>query len=79
MLKEAVVAAVREEVRAALNRTPTPDSVAEDLGFVLGAMPHAEALAFAKVLLRPLADFIDASTPAEEPDNETTGAESTGD
>lgn len=79
MLKSAVIAAVREEVRAALDSTPTPDSVAEDLGYVLGSLPPEEALAFAKVLLRPLADLIDASTPAEEPDNETTGAESTGD
>ena len=79
MLKSAVIAAVREEVRAALNPTPTPDSVADDLGYVLGSLPPGEALALAKVLLKPLADLIDASTPAEEPDNETTGAESTGD
>lgn len=77
MLQAAIVAAVREEVRAALQRTPTPASVAEDLGFVLGTLPPEEALAFALTLVKPLADFIDNSTPAE-PDEDTTGAEGTG-
>lgn len=78
MLREAILDAVREEVRGLLRSTPTPAGVLNDMGFLLGALPPDEAIEFAKVALKPLADFID-SIPAEEPDNETTGAESTGD
>lgn len=77
MLQAAVVAAVREEVHAALHRTPTMESVAEDLGFVLGTLPPEEALAFAATVIKPIADFIENSTPAE-PEDDTTGAEGTG-
>lgn len=79
MLRDAVIAAVREEVRSVLKGIPTPQSVLEDMGFVLGALPPEEALAFAKVALTPLADFIDSTQPAPEPETEPTGAEGTGD
>ncbi len=79
MLKAAILDAVRDEVRSVLRGAPTPQSVLEDLGFLLGSLPAEDALTFSKIAIKPLADFIDANTPAEEPDNETTGAESTGD
>ena len=57
----------REEARAAMREAPTPDSALHDLGFVLGSLSHEEALAFAKIAIKPLADFIDANLPDEEP------------
>lgn len=78
MLKAAVVEVVREEVRAALHGQPTVQSVLEDMGFLIGSLSREDAVTFAKIALRPLADLIDASTPAEEPEPETTGAEGTG-
>lgn len=78
MLKAAILAAVREETRAVLRETPTPQSVLEDMGYLLGSLPPEDALTFAKVALGPLADFIDNATPADEPETETTGAEGTG-
>ena len=72
MLKAAIVEAVREEVRAALHGVPSPASVAEDLGTVLGMLPQEDAVEFAKVLLSKLFDFVDNATP------EPAGAEGTG-
>ena len=78
MLKAEIIEAVREEVRAAFADAPTPAGVFRDMGFLLGALPPEEAREFAIAALRPLADFIDSTTPAEEPESETTGADATG-
>lgn len=78
MLRAAIIEAVREEVRGVIREQPTPESVLRDIGFLLGSLPPEDALTFAKIALRPLADLIDATMPAEEPENETTGAEGTG-
>lgn len=78
MLKDAIVEAVREEVRAALHDVPTVQAVLRDIGFLLGALPAEDARTFAIIAVKPLADFIDATTPAEGPESETTGAEATG-
>lgn len=77
MLKAQIIEAVREEVRAALAE-PTPASVMRDLGYLLGTLAAEDARTFAIIAVKPLADFIDATTPAEEPESETTGAEATG-
>jgi hypothetical protein len=78
VLKAAILDAVREEVRSVLREQPTPQSVLSDMGYLLSKMPPADALTFAKIAYAPLADFIDAATPADEPEPETTGAEGTG-
>lgn len=78
MLKAAIVDAAREEFRAFLTGTPTPETVLRDLGFLMSALPREDALTFAKIALSPLADFIDTNTPAEEPEPDTPGAEGTG-
>lgn len=78
MLKAAIIDAIREEVRGVLTDVPTPSSVFRDMGFLLGALPPEEAREFAIAALRPLADFIDSTTPADEPESETTGADATG-
>lgn len=77
MLKAQIIEAIREEVRAVLT-DPTPASVMRDLGHLLGTLPAEDARTFAIIAVKPLADFIDATTPAEEPESETTGAEATG-
>lgn len=77
MLKAQIIEAIREEVRAFL-ADPTPASVMRDLGYLLGTLPAEDARTFAIVAVKPLADFIDATTPAEEPESDTTGAEATG-
>lgn len=74
MLKSTIESVVREEVRSLLRDIPTPASVAEDLGTVLGALPPEDAVELAKALLTKLWEFIDTHN---EP--ETTGAEGTGD
>ena len=78
MLKAAIIDAVREEVRGVLTDAPTPTSVLRDIGFLLGALPPEDARTFAAIAIKPFADLIDATTPAEEPEFETTGAEGTG-
>ena len=78
MLKAAIIEAVREEVRALLTEQPTPQSVLRDMGFVIGVLPPEDARTFAAIALKPLADLIDATTPAEEPESEMTGADATG-
>lgn len=78
MLKAQIIEAVREEVRAVLTETPTPASVMRDIGYLLGSLPAEDARTFAIIAVRPFADFIDATTPAEVPEYETTGADATG-
>lgn len=78
MLKSQIIEAVREEVRAVLSEPPTPASVMRDIGYLFGALPPEDARTFAAMAIKPLADFIDATTPAEEPESETTGADATG-
>ena len=73
MLKTTIETVVREEVRAVLRDVPTPASVAEDLGTVLGMVPTPEGVDFAKLLLTKLWEFIDQHTEPEQ-----TGAEGTG-
>jgi len=77
VLKAQIIEAIREEVRAVL-ADPTPASVMRDLGYLLGTLPAEDARTFAIIAVKPLADFIDATTPAEEPESETTGAGATG-
>lgn len=78
MLRAAILEAVREEVRNVLSDAPTPEAVLRDVGFLLAALPPEDALTFARVAIMPLADFINARMPDDEPDIDTTGAEGTG-
>ncbi len=75
MLRSTIEAAVREEIRAILRDVPTPVSVSEDLGTVLGTLPPEQGAAFAKVLLTKLWEFIDKTTEPETPGAEGTGEE----
>lgn len=77
-LSPEVVEVVREETRAVLTGPPTVYGVLQDIGFLLGVLPPESARDFAILAIKPLADLIDATTPADEPELETTGAEATG-
>lgn len=78
MLKAAILESVREEVRAVLAEQPTPQTVLRDIGFLLATLSPEDARTFAIIAIRPFANFIDATTPADEPEDETTGADATG-